>query len=118
MDFKEAYKFPLSYDGGFVFTADYNRAFDFANGYIYDNPVNVSTVEQKRIVAKINGADIDVKYDLSYDYKSGTLIHDGKDIIVIRGWGHLTGTGGLRLSEEQAEKIQDDFAEFIIKRLA
>ena len=37
--------------------------------------------------------------------------------MLIRGWGHLTGTGGLHLSESAAAKIQDDFGQYIVETL-
>lgn len=125
MTFQEAYKLPLSYDGGFiVFTADGRRAFDFANNYIFDCPVIMGKSEMMDIVRMINGeydgleeVEIGDNMFIAYNSKDATITLDGKEFIIIRGWGHLTGSGGLRLSEEQAVKIQDDFAEFIIKQL-
>lgn len=38
-------------------------------------------------------------------------------VFCVRGWGHLTGTGGLRLPEKGAARIQDDFIAYILKRL-
>ena len=37
--------------------------------------------------------------------------------MLIRGWGHLIGTGGLHLNDEDAAKIQDDFGQYIIDTL-
>lgn len=51
---------------------------------------------------------------IKYDY-NGTHFFDaeGRMILQIRGWGYLTGTGGLRLEGEQAVKIQDATAHYI-----
>lgn len=38
-------------------------------------------------------------------------------IILLRGWGHLTGVGGLHLPPDVAAKIQDEFGEWIAKTL-
>lgn len=38
-------------------------------------------------------------------------------LLVVRGWGYLTGTGGLHLDVEEASKIQDDFAQFVVSCL-
>ena len=38
-------------------------------------------------------------------------------ILLIRGWGMLTGVGGYNLDPNVAAQIQDDFAEFILKQL-
>ena len=37
--------------------------------------------------------------------------------IVVRGWGYLTGVGGLNLPEKEAMKIQDEFAEWLSDKL-
>lgn len=37
--------------------------------------------------------------------------------MLIRGWGHLTGCGALNLPDHEAAKIQDDFGEWIVKKL-
>lgn len=36
---------------------------------------------------------------------------------IIRGWGHLTGTGAMNLLQEEACKIQDAFKDWLISRL-
>ena len=38
-------------------------------------------------------------------------------VFIIRGWGYLTGCGGLKLDPEIAEKIQDNFAEWVVSKL-
>ncbi len=38
-------------------------------------------------------------------------------VFSVRGWGHLTGIGGLHLPENGAARIQDDFIAYILKRL-
>lgn len=113
MNFKDIYKFPLESFEGLVYTFDYNRAFDFK--FFNDR-------EQELIVKALNG-DYVIKKDLKLSYdKDESIIYSeisGKPTkaISIRGWGYLTGTGGLNLSEDVAVKIQDEFAEFIIKQL-
>ncbi len=42
---------------------------------------------------------------------------EGNNVILIRGWGNLTGTGAMNLPEETAAIIQDTFAEFIVEQL-
>lgn len=41
------------------------------------------------------------------------------DIIVgsFRGWGHLTGTGGLNLPEERAQELQDQMITYVMGKL-
>lgn len=45
------------------------------------------------------------------------IYRDGDLVCYVRGWGHLTGVGGLRLPRDMAATIQDGFVEFIIGRL-
>ena len=42
---------------------------------------------------------------------------NGDLLLVVRGWGYLTGTGGLNLGEKEAAKIQDDFAQHVVNCL-
>lgn len=42
---------------------------------------------------------------------------DGNLILVVRGWGYLTGEGGLNLPEEESKKIQDEFALCVVNCL-
>ena len=43
----------------------------------------------------------------------------GTPIIIVRGWGRLTGFGvmGCKLPEGVAKQIQDDFAHYIVEKL-
>jgi len=43
--------------------------------------------------------------------------NDETEAILIRGWGGLTGIGGLNLSTLEAAHVQDTFAEYIVKQL-
>lgn len=38
-------------------------------------------------------------------------------IFIIRGWGRLTGTGGLNLPEAEAVRLQDEFGAWVVKTL-
>ena len=39
-------------------------------------------------------------------------------LLCVRGWGHLTGTGGLNLSGEEARQIQDEFVKWAADMLS
>lgn len=123
MNFKEAFKFPLSLTYGKVFTANHAMAFDFPHKILCgDEPfVKLSEDSQERLVDLLNGTGSKPKTKLDLSYENGNIyitIDSIKSIfIVIRGWGFLTGTGGLHLDGEVAGKIQDDFAEYIITTL-
>lgn len=76
----------------------------------------------KYFIDRLNGASVDEKR------KNYTYLFKGVDLFVesngmmqlvgcVRGWGYLTGTGALGLSQEEAKRIQDDFIEHILKTL-
>ena len=44
------------------------------------------------------------------------LVINGEEFL-IRGWGYLTGVGGLHLPEEDAAKVQDDMVLWIKSKL-
>ena len=49
--------------------------------------------------------------------KDGNIYLDGDLILVVRGWGYLTGAGCLNLSAKEARKIQDEFAQHVVNCL-
>lgn len=116
-DFKQVYKFPLKQDhddSSMVRTQDGHRAFDFLHLYeplwaeilkwINGEPRNESGTGRGPLRLTRN--------------QGGEILQNGKVLIRIRGWGHLTGTGGLNLPEDEAAGIQDAFANYIIKILS
>lgn len=47
------------------------------------------------------------------------ILLNGKPILIIRGWGYLIGTGGgLRLSREEAIKVQTEVLNYVAKCLS
>ena len=131
MDFKTAFKFPLKMDGfgSKVFTKDNDMAFDFMESFMThrgENILIISKPEQKKIVEIINGNSEHlfqkINGKLSYSKESSTIFIEingvKKMFISIRGWGHLTGVGGLKLQPEVAKKLQDEFADYIIEKLS
>ena len=42
---------------------------------------------------------------------------NGNLLCDVRGWGRLTGGGAMRLSDDEAAKIQDEYGEHIAKVL-
>lgn len=123
MNWKTIYEFPLARRGYMVFTKEYEKAFDFAFPMLYKNCYKFEDDQMDEIVRKINGEEISFAYtDLHYDSDNTTIYvtQDGvkREFIVVRGWGHLTGTGGLNLPPEQAATIQNAFGEYIVKTLS
>lgn len=128
-DFMTIYKLPLKYveDCPFmVLAADDQRAFDFEwPGWpTYEKGLGIDSKSIHDIIAKLNGDDsIILENYYNFSYKDGeiwafsTKAKKKKHIMLIRGWGHLTGTGGLHLKDEDAAKIQDDFGQYIVETL-
>lgn len=116
MTFKDCYKLPLSVDeycSIITWTADNKRAFDWC--------VNISPEKQQELIDMLNGTK---QHQFKYKfYRDGIEIYsenpkfNGKPILMIRGWGYLTGIGGLHLSQEEAIKIQDEFGDYIVEQL-
>lgn len=115
MKWQDCYKLPLKVDDYctiITWTADNQRAFDWC--------YNVRPGKQKELINAINGIEYP-KFQYKF-YRKGIEICSTNPIIDgpilrIRGWGYLTGTGGLHLSEEEAIKIQDEFGDYIIEQL-
>lgn len=111
--FKKYFKLPLKsdpYSKKIVWTTDNDRAFDFKRS-------GVSPEDMKNILDKLNGEGHKViKGELTHS--EGIISLNGEEIITIRSWGRLTGTGGgLGLSVNKACEIQDDFCDWIIEKL-
>ena len=96
---------------------DYSWVYD-ANGQFVFEFILENDAINKNIIDCINGTDKFKGRQSDFVYQNGIIkIKNGISFIMIRGWGYLTGTGGLNLSHEEASNIQDTFAEFIISRL-
>lgn len=112
--YKDIYKFPLhlaKYGGNQVFDEDEtNFVFQFQG---------VKPPSQMQLVVNvINGETNLVDPDTFFHHEHGYIKDNkGREIILIRGWGNLTGVGGHNLPEEEAANIQDTFAEYIVERL-
>lgn len=128
-DFKEIYKLPLKYEEAcpfMVLTADGRRAFDFEwpAWSTYEKGLGIDAKSVHDIIAKLNGdSNIIIENYYNFTYKDCKIwafsakTKKKKHIMLIRGWGHLTGIGGLHLKDEDAAKIQDDFGQYIVETL-
>jgi len=72
----------------------------------------------KRIADCLNDApDKKTFYDIGIS-ADGQYICDGHTpLLCVRGWGYLTGTGGLNLSGKEAREIQDEFVRWAAEQL-
>lgn len=69
-----------------------------------------------KIVSIING-EIDSDFLPEWEADGCDILYQGAYAFCVRGWGYLTGTGGLNLPSSVAEKIQDEFISYILSRL-
>ena len=112
MDFKDVYKFPLIADvnGCFIWTDNSVMAFTelFEDNYEF----------AKYLVDRINGT-VEADDNLRPFKAIDDVIEDnsGKEVLLVRGWGHLVGIGALHLPVEEAAKIQDDFLDYCVNQL-
>lgn len=106
----EIYKPPFKSDGVYIWTADNVMA--LMNISEYHNPDEM----MHRLTAILND-EIKPATNRIYDYSAPEILLDGKPLFVVRGWGHLTGIGGLNLSPKDAAAIQDLFAHWVISKL-
>lgn len=121
-DFKEAYKGPFEDFGYYkVFTSEGSMAFDFIQPQNKDlDSISLSEESREIILAILNGnSTIPFPYEFKYEkeYVWIKIEENWFKIILLRGWGHLTGVGGLHLPPDVAAKIQDEFGEWIAKTL-
>ncbi len=127
IDFKKYYQFPLYKDDFLPF-----RALCSGERHMmaYDVRLKVSDELYSQLIEIINGTNIEsneLNYWLNgkYEYKcNGAEIErtnketgEIETVIIIRGWGTLTGIGGYNLPEDKAITVQDALGDYIINKL-
>ena len=117
-NFKKYYKFPLHIDEycqEYIWTDDDQMALNYLDERkLYKQK---DTTEIIAIVNVINGEGIG-DFDASISSEESDIIQiNGEDKLMIRGWGNLTGAGYHNLKPEEAIKIQNDFAKWIVEQL-
>lgn len=113
--FREIYELPLVQDIYEQWVS--NRISDSKGQFVFEFTMNDEKAQSK-ILDAINGVKPLENKELSFIHSEGYIIDDyERKIILIRGWGNLTGGGGHNLSSEDAANVQDTFAEFIAYQL-
>lgn len=113
LTFRDVYSFPFK-------GSRHSWVYDSESNFIFQFQFDNNDTEDK--ILKILNGEVT-------EYKRQTLKHEQgmiyvldeevwKKLILIRGWGNLTGTGGYSLQPEKAVKIQDTLAEYIMEKLA
>lgn len=118
MDFKEIYGFPIELRYSKVMSKKYFRmVFDFVPLFLDKDSLQLSLIDKEKIVRILNGSEEKILVPKKYKYLEGYIYINDKKCILIRGWGYLTGIGGLNLSGEKASEIQNQLANYIIETL-
>ena len=113
VSFRDLYQFPFHQAkyGGWVYDVNGNFIFQFQ--------FNNKETQQKTIDV-LNGDFVSDKNN-KFIHKDGMIYLDKdgelKEVILIRGWGSLTGVGAYNLDSKFAAKIQDTLAEYIVQKL-
>ena len=111
--YKDVYKFPLRKDDSISWVYDNNNNFVFqfeiSNEGAIKDLMDILLNKRKSVKPKM------FYHERGYIYYRGTV--PATPVILIRGWGNLTGIGAMNLKPEEAEIIQDTFAEYLTKTL-
>jgi len=114
LSFKDLYEFPFHQAkyGSWVYDKNSNFIFEFENGTkeVRDKLIQIlngELEEYNRREVRENDGYIEVKVEDKWH-----------NLILIRGWGSLTGVGGYNLDGEYAGKIQDTLADYIKEKLS
>ena len=116
LGFRDVWTLPLKMDD-YSYAWDQNNvmALTFEDGCTAEEFYAMRKLA-KDVVAVINGEkESDSKGRWTHEVCDFFL--DGEYVFCVRGWGHLTGTGALYLTTEGAERIQDEFIDYIYNRL-
>lgn len=115
--FAKHYEIPLrvdDYHASYVWTKNNKMAFNYLDKEKINNG---DLTEIYEIVDVINGYGPST-FNASINPKHNDVIQiDGVDKLLIRGWGSLISHNRHNLSNEEAIKVQDDFAKWIVEQL-
>lgn len=111
MEWRNVFTPPFELDGGILI-------YDVENRFCLNTLVDEDLT--KDILNKLNGTHSKTprngKFYLTENKQK--VMFKGKVVFLIRAWGRLTGTGGgMGLPAEEAARLQDAFADWIIKTL-
>ena len=109
--YSDIYKFPLHIQ-------KYSSwVWDEADNFVFQ--FEFRDAEKRELLVKvINGECNLTNTSLVFHHKDGYILtQDNDQVILIRGWGGLTGIGGHNLEQVEAANIQDTFADYIVERL-
>ena len=109
--FEEFYKAPYSQD---LFCPIYGFS---SNGMkCFSAFTYMAQYELANIIKLLNGEG-GKKYDKKDVVVDKAELYIKGNLILVRGWGELTGNGALALPIDKASKIQNDFIDWIVKTI-
>ncbi len=117
---KKYFKLPFEQTYSKVFDKDYHMVFDFMNPYFnFENKLIVSDSDKQKIIDCINGnlkltSETNI---VTFDSEQGLILLNNQPIMLLRGWGYLTGVGGCKLDSDKAVEVQNSLGEYIISKL-
>ena len=117
-NWKDIYKLPL--EDEFIDKKDNWRSkrIEDAKGNFVFQFLNVENDTQIKILDIINGVSNTKPENAVFSHKDGDILLNNKNrVLIIRGWGNLTGQGGHNLNHEEAANIQDTFADYVVNKL-
>lgn len=109
MNFKEIYEPQFWTDGIYAWSSNGTMSL-----MIEDDICKESDALMEKTCRLLNG-EIQPSKRLNLEYSAPTIYLDGKPFLIVRGWGHLKAEG---FSEIEAEKIQDDFARWVMEKIS
>lgn len=110
MTAQDVYKAPFHTDGTMIWSADNVMA--LMAGDNFHDPRKLL----ERTCQILNG-EVQSNGNPGISYFNGEIFNGAQLLLVVRGFKHLTSSGGLSLSLESALKLQDEFGEWVCKKL-
>lgn len=121
--FNEVWQAPFKYDCGYVYSNNGVMAFTFSHSRSVVKKGDEISIEEednefvKRFMALINGKEAEKFNGFTVN---GAELYDKDNELIgsFRGWGHLIGSGGLKLSQNDAAYVQDEFITDCLMKLS
>lgn len=120
MNWRDYYKLPLRYDEDesfMIYSEDNRNIINWSTWFLTDKPIHrLTTNEKSRLIESINtNTKISGLLNPGDEVISdgNELLINNESVLVVRGWGMLTGAGGYNLTDEEAMEIQDGLIKYI-----
>lgn len=106
----DVYKPPFRTDGMFIFSSNDVMTLMVADCLHEPEKLMERTCQIMNGESQSNG-------NPNISYSNGEIYNGAQLLMVVRGFGYLTGQGALNLSIEEALKIQDEFGSWLCRLL-